>query len=277
MVPDLESARPAFDDEHPVAATVRPLRSVALVGIDGSGKTTQAHELAHALAARGLPASYRRNAGGRRWFGRLATALGRRDGEHLLGRKAMLFVESVLRWLAILRTLLRRTVTREIAIMDRYAVCQYASIRAHAKTPRPQRLNRAERRARLAYRVFPRPDVTFLLAVDPAVAHDRIERRGYDHEEMSYLRAATAAYEALPEYGNFVVVDANGTPEQVQQALLAHLRAWLPAPVPVPAPRVPAEPRRAGAVLLQARALLLTAVTLAAAASALTCQLVEGF
>jgi dTMP kinase len=285
MVPDLGSARPAFDDPHspvqhrPVTA-VRPLRTVALVGIDGSGKTTQAHQLATALAARGLPATYRRNAGGRRWFGRLATALGRRDGEHLLGRRAMLLVESVLRWLAILRTLLRRTVTGEIAIMDRYAVCQYASIRAHAKTPRPERLNRAERRARLAYRVFPAPDVTFLLAVDPAVAYERIERRGYDHEEMDYLRAATAAYESLPEHPTFVVIDANGTPEQVQQALLDHLRAWLPAPAPavIPLPRVPTGSQGPATILVaHARALLVTAATLAAAASVLTYQLAEGF
>ena len=280
MVPDLGSARPAFRDVSSPVTAVRPLRTVALVGIDGSGKTTQAHQLAAALAAQGLPASYRRNAGGRRWFGRLATALGRRDGEHLLGRKTMLLVESVLRWLAILRTLLRRTVTREIAIMDRYAVCQYASIRAHAKTPRPERLNRAERRARLAYRVFPEPDVTFLLAVDPAVAYDRIERRGYDHEEMDYLRAATAAYEALPEHPRFVVVDANGTPEQVQQALLAHLREWTPVAVPVavPVPRVPAGSWRPGAMLVaHARAVLVTVATLAAVASAVTYQLAEGF
>jgi dTMP kinase len=282
MVPDLEPVSPAFAADPTRSAVptrsaaVRPLRTVALVGIDGSGKTTQAHRLAVALAARGLPATYRRNAGGRRWFGRLATRLGRRDGEHLLGRKAMLLIESVLRWLAILRTLLRRTVTGEVAVMDRYAVCQYASIRAHAKTPRPHRLNRAERRARLAYRVFPPPDVTFLLAVDPAVAYDRIERRGYDHEEMAYLRAATAAYQALPEYGSFLVVDANRDPEQVQRALLEHLSAWLPAPTVVPAPRVPAGSRRPAAVLMtHARALLLTLATLAAAASALTCQLAQ--
>ena len=233
---------------RPLSALSRRPRTIALVGIDGSGKTTQAHLLATALADRGLPARYRRNAGGRRWFGRLATALGRTDADHLLGRRAMLLVESLLRWLAILRTLLRRWFTGEIAVMDRYAVCQYASIRAHAKTPRPTRINRAERRARLAYRVFPRPDVTFLLDVEPEVAYERIERRGYDHEEMSYLRAAAAAYRALPEHGTFVVIDANGTPEQVQAALLAH-----------------------------ARALTLTAATLAAAATALTLQWVESF
>ncbi|MEV4639409.1 thymidylate kinase [Actinoplanes sp. NPDC049548] len=248
-------------------------RTIALVGIDGSGKTTQAHLLATALADRGLPATYRRNAGGRRWFGRLATALGRRDGEHLLGRRTMLLVESVLRWLAILRTLLRRRLTGEIAVMDRYAVCQYASIRAHAKNPRPERLNRAERRARLAYRIFPKPDLTFLLAVDPTVAYDRIERRGYDHEEMDYLRAAAAAYRAVPEYAGFVVIDANGTPEQVQAALLAHLD---PAPAPVAVAAIPTRPRPA-ALVSHARALILVAATLAAAATAVTLQLAEVF
>jgi len=260
MVPDLATTRPSSTRRRP--------RTIALVGIDGSGKTTQAHLLATALAGRGLPARYRRNAGGRRWFGRLATALGRGDGEELLGRRAMLLVESVLRWLAILRTLLRRRFTGEIAVMDRYAVCQYASIRAHAKTPRPERINRAERRARLAYRVFPKPDVTFLLDVEPAVAYDRIERRGYDHEEMSYLQAAAAAYRALPEHAGFVVIDANGTPEQVQAALLAHLEA----PVALPAPRGPMT-----AMALHARALMVTAATLAAAATALTLQWAELF
>src|SRR3954469_17696039 len=104
----------------------RAVRTVALVGIDGSGKTTQAHRLADDLAASGLPAVYRRNAGGRRWFGRLATRFGRADADALLGPRLMLFVESLLRWLSILRTLLRRAVTGEIAVMDRYAVCQYA-------------------------------------------------------------------------------------------------------------------------------------------------------
>jgi dTMP kinase len=231
----------------------RALRTVALVGIDGSGKTTQAHLLADALAADGLPATYRRNAGGRRWFGRLATALGRRDAEDLLGRRTMLVVESMLRWLAILRTLLRRTVTREIAVMDRYAVCQYASLRAHRARPS------AERRARLAYRLFPRPDVTFLLAVDPAVAYARIEARGYDHEDMSYLTAAAAAYRSLPEYADFVVIDANGNPAQVAAAIRAHLPATVPV---VPRPR-------GGAALAGPRALILAFGALIAGATAL--------
>ncbi|SNY30683.1 dTMP kinase [Paractinoplanes atraurantiacus] len=193
------------------------LRTIALIGIDGSGKTTQAHRLADELAAAGLPAVYRRNAGGRHWVGKLAVRLGRRDAEDLIGRRAMLFAESVLRWLAMLRTLLWRLLTGGVVVMDRYAYCQYASLRARGAHPA------AERRARLAYRLFPRPDVTFLLAVDPAVAQQRIDARGYDHESMTYLNAADAAYRSLPEFASFVVIDANGTPDEVSAALHAAL------------------------------------------------------
>jgi dTMP kinase len=195
----------------------RTPRTIALVGIDGSGKTTQARVVAAELAAAGHPAAYRQNAGGRHWFGRIAVLVGRTDAEDLFGRSGTLVVESMLRWLAIARTQLRRLVHREVAVMDRYAVCQFASLRAHGARPM------AERFARLAYRLFPRPDVTFFLAVDPEVAQERIERRGYDTETMEYLRTADSAYRSLPEYPTFVVIDANGTPEQVTKAILAEL------------------------------------------------------
>jgi thymidylate kinase len=211
------------------------LRSVALIGIDGSGKTTQAHWLAGALTAAGLPANYWQNAGGRRWFSRLARRLGRRDAQRLLGRNGMLLAELVLRWLAIARALVRSALGRRVAIMDRYAVCQYASIRAHGGG------RWLERFARLAYRVFPPPDVTFLLSVEPSEAYRRIETRGTDHESLSYLAAGAAAYRSLPECRGFVIVDANGTPEQVARTIHACLLPWLPASPPVPTLRPPGQ------------------------------------
>ncbi|MFG2057059.1 thymidylate kinase [Micromonospora sp. NPDC048930] len=201
------------------------LRAVALIGIDGSGKTTQAHRLAEALTAAGLAATYHRNAGGRRWLGRLAHRFGRPDAQRLVGRNGLLAVESVLRWLAIALALLSCLVTGRTAVMDRYAACQYASIRAHGG-------QRWERLARAGYRVFPAPQVTFLLTVDPAEAYRRIERRGTDHESMRWLTAAATAYRTLPEYADFVVVDASGSPEEVSRRIRAHLTEWLPAEPP---------------------------------------------
>ncbi|GIF08628.1 nucleoside/nucleotide kinase family protein [Actinoplanes siamensis] len=238
-----------------MSSPAHSVRTVALVGIDGSGKTTQARLLAAALAGAGRPAAYRQNAGGRAWFGRLATRLGRRDAEELLGRPAMILVESLLRWLAIARTLLRRALRGEIAVMDRYAVCQYASLRAHGAGPA------AERRARLAYRLFPLPDVTLFMAVDPEVAQERIVRRGTDTESLEYLRAADRAYRSLPEFADFVVVDANGPEEEVFAVIRAEL-ARITAPVPDRTP-------------LRVRTMLLAGVPVLAGAAVLGWQLAE--
>ncbi|MFC4019424.1 dTMP kinase [Micromonospora sp. GCM10011542] len=197
------------------------LRTVALIGIDGSGKTTQAHKLADALTAAGSPAAYRRNASGRRWLGRLAHRLGRPDAQRLVGRDGMLAVESVLRWLAIAAALLSCLITGRTAVMDRYSACQYASIRAHGG-------HRWERLARAGYRIFPTPQVTFLLTVDPAEAYRRIEQRGTDHETMGWLTAADTAYRTLPEYPSFVLVDAGRSAEEVTRQIQEHLAGWLP-------------------------------------------------
>jgi thymidylate kinase len=193
---------------------------VAIVGIDGAGKTTQARLLAAWLVARGRPADYWQNAGGRRWFGRFAQFFGRRDAEALLGVGGMLFVESVLRWLAIARALVRSRLRRHMAVMDRYSWCQYASIRAHGTNSA-----RREKRARWFYGLFPQPDLTVFLAVTPGRAYDRVEARGTDHEDPRYLIAADAAYRSLDEARRFVVIDANRDAAAVQRDLRAVVAA----------------------------------------------------
>jgi thymidylate kinase len=213
-------------------------RVVAIVGIDGAGKTTQARLLAAWLTGGGHPADYWQNAGGRRWFGRFARIIGRRDAQDLLGIGGMLFIESVLRWLAIGRALVRSRLRRHIAVMDRYSWCQYASIRAHARGTLAQS-GRRERRTRWFYGLFPQPDLTVFLAVTPGRAHARVEARGTDHEDLHYLAAADAAYRSLTEADRFVVVDANRGPAEVQHDLrkAVAMRFELVPPVPVPPAR----------------------------------------
>jgi len=218
-----------------VTAIASAGRVVAIVGIDGAGKTTQARLLAAWLAACGRPADYWQNAGGRRWFGRFAQFFGRRDAEALLGIGGMLFVESVLRWLAIARALARSRQRRHVAVMDRYSWCQYASIRAHAT-----RSARREKRARWFYGLFPQPDLTVFLAVTPGRAHGRVEARGTDHEDLGYLAAADAAYRSLDEARRFVFIDANREAAAVQRDLravvAAHFEIVTSANVPLDQP-----------------------------------------
>ncbi|MGW5015446.1 hypothetical protein ACWEOR_25665 [Micromonospora chalcea] len=65
---------------------------IALLGVDGSGRTNQAKALAERLRRRGVRARYFENAGGRPLWNRLARALGRADGLALFG------VPSIRRW-----------------------------------------------------------------------------------------------------------------------------------------------------------------------------------
>jgi dTMP kinase len=59
---------------------------IALLGIDGAGKTTQARQLTAWLAELGVSASYHRNEAGRGDLDELARCHGRRDIGDLLGR-----------------------------------------------------------------------------------------------------------------------------------------------------------------------------------------------
>src|SRR5215218_4957840 len=104
------------------------MRVIALVGIDGSGKTTQAVRLTEALRASGLRVRYGPNPGGRRWMARASRRLAGTDPDRLLGRRGLLAVESALRWLAIARSLLTANLTGRISVMDRYSVCQRVSV-----------------------------------------------------------------------------------------------------------------------------------------------------
>ncbi|WP_238434980.1 MULTISPECIES: thymidylate kinase [unclassified Frankia] len=103
---------------------------IVLVGVDGSGKSTAARRLAQELTAAGTPARYFENGGGRPIIDALAHRLGCRDGRHLLGNRGYLGVEVTIRWIAITRAVTLSTLTRRVAVMDRYTYCQYAIMRA---------------------------------------------------------------------------------------------------------------------------------------------------
>ncbi|MEU5724913.1 dTMP kinase [Micromonospora sp. NPDC047738] len=184
---------------------------IALVGVDGSGKSTQARALARRLTARGLPAAYFENAGGRPLWNRLARALGRPDGVALFGRTLYPALEATVRAVAMARTVLVSRLTGRTAVLDRWTWCQYVIMAARG--------DRGRRAVRAVYRIFPRPTVVCFLATTPEVARRRVLARGIDTEELAHLRALDAAYRALPEFGSFVVVDGDGDPDEVAAAL----------------------------------------------------------
>ncbi|MCW3840859.1 thymidylate kinase [Micromonospora yasonensis] len=184
---------------------------IALLGVDGSGKSTQARALARRLTDRGVPATYFENAGGRPLWNRLARALGRADGVALFGRTLYPVLEATVRALAMARTVLVARLTGRTAVLDRWTWCQYVIMAARG--------DQGRRAVQAAYALFPRPTVVCLLATSPPVAQRRVAERGIDTEELAHLRALDAAYRALPEYASFVVLDGDGGREEVAAAL----------------------------------------------------------
>ncbi|ATO17461.1 thymidylate kinase [Micromonospora sp. WMMA2032] len=189
---------------------------IALIGVDGSGKTTQAKALARRLCARGVRARYFENAGGRPLWNRLARALGRPDGVALFGRRAYPALEATVRALAMARTVAAARLTGRVAVLDRWTWCQEVIMAARG--------DRGRRAVRAAYAAFPRPTVVCFLATAPEVAQRRIVARGIDTEDLAHLRALDAAYRALPDFGTFVVLDGDRTPDEVAAALDAAVR-----------------------------------------------------
>ncbi|MDT3444343.1 thymidylate kinase [Pseudofrankia sp. BMG5.37] len=204
-------------------------KMIVLVGVDGSGKSTAAKWLARELTASGTPARYFENGGGRPVIDPLARRLGRRDGRHLLGPRGYLAVEALIRWIAMSLAVTTSMLARRVAVMDRYAYCQYAIMRARGDSARregdegDEAGGRAERLVRALYSVFPRPDVTFYLAVPADEAARRVEARGRDLEDPAYLAAFDAAYRSLPEFPTFTEIDASVGVDPVAAALRDHL------------------------------------------------------
>ncbi|KJE25240.1 thymidylate kinase [Frankia torreyi] len=192
---------------------------IALLGVDGVGKTTQARLLARTLTAAGQPASYFENGGGRPLLDPLARRLGRRDGPNLLGPRVHVAVEATFRGLAITRALALSRLTGRIAVMDRYTYCQYAVMRLRGDGD--------GRRVRAAYRRFPTPDLVVLFTVPAALAQERVEHRGRDHEDLDRLTAFAQAYRDLPEAAAFHELPASGTTDEVHAALYPLVTAAL--------------------------------------------------
>lgn len=193
--------------------------TIALLGIDGCGKTTQARRLAVGLRDQGVEARYFENAGGRPVLDGVARRLGREDGRALIGARGVVATETALRGLAIARSLRWARRPGRVAVMDRYAYCQYALMAA--------RRDGGIARIRRRFRAFPAPDLVLYLAVPEIQAQARVEARGYDRECLSHLVAYSAAYEALPEFPGFTVVDATGSEDEVAARVLAAVRPAL--------------------------------------------------
>lgn len=182
-------------------------RLVAIVGIDGSGKTTLAKTLVAQLRSEGRRVRSFENAGGRPPLNWLARRLGHDDAQKWLGTARLEAIEQRFRHVPMrLAATWARLPGERIAILDRWTVCQYAAMRARGSE---------DASARRRYRRLPWPDHVLFLDVSPEQAHARLRQRGTDVDELDWLHAAYAAYRSLPEWDALTVIDGAGSPADV--------------------------------------------------------------
>ena len=175
---------------------------IVLTGIDGSGKSTAARALVEAARGHGMEALLLSNHAGRRRISLLCAKL----GVELPGRLADA-IETAIRVVNVLANHARASRFDGLVVMDRHLHCQLA-LRESRGIPRGWFLPRL-------LSVLPAPDIHVHLEADPARAQARIIERGVDEESLADLVSFRDAYRSLPEFDEFIKIDADGSPEEV--------------------------------------------------------------
>lgn len=195
---------------------------IALEGIDGSGKTTQAARLAATLGEQTLLV---REPGGTTAGERIRELL--KDGEVMLDPMAELLLFLAARGQLVSEVIRPAIEAGRDVVCDRFG----DSSIAYQGVARGLGAERVEELCDLATGGL-WPDLTLLLRLHPEVAAERIAAEGrapdrFEGEGMELQRLVAEGYEDVAgRYPDRVrVVDASGDPDQVHAAVIAELQA----------------------------------------------------
>lgn len=190
----------AAESHYPVGA---PSLLVAFEGTDGSGKSTAARAFVRHLINTGVPAHLHSNRSYRpirENLDRVAREEGLKDRHELFGSDASYLIASATKWRELLTVTPRLADPGRVVVVDRY-------IWSHLALAQVWGASNGSLIRRL-FRELPRPDVTFLLDLEPEIAAARVRSRGEDINDIDFLASFRAAFHALPEAKDFLVIDA---------------------------------------------------------------------
>ncbi|MFH1501994.1 MAG: dTMP kinase [Candidatus Eisenbacteria bacterium] len=201
---------------------------ITFEGVEGCGKSTQASRLAARLRERGFEVTLTREPGG--------TALGERLRDILLdlGQRGMvpeaeLFLYMASRAEHVAHVIEPALSRGEIVIADRFGD---ASV-AYQGGGRELGASLVESLNQVATRGV-KPDVTFLLDLDPSVGLTRLSKRGggrdrIESEESAFHERVRDAYVRTAErdLARFTVVDGSAQPDVVAASVLARVEQVL--------------------------------------------------
>ena len=188
---------------------------IAVEGIDGSGKTTQAKRLVRWLRERGVSAQYTREPTDGQ-IGRIlkAMALRRRVNPYL---EALLFAADRLQHLE--RTIEPLLSKGYVVVSDRYLHSSLAY--QAATTGDPEWVRELNKHAR-------KPDLALLLDVKPQIGLRRIRRKRRSRfEQVELLEKIRENYLRMVERGELLLVDASRDAETVSETIREIVREFL--------------------------------------------------
>jgi dTMP kinase len=205
---------------------------IALIGIDGSGKSTQAELLYHALKKRGLKVRviYAGNTGvklGRKFSFYLSLPidviahrlLGLRDKSALLKYRALLKLEDLLLFLnyivLVLPKILLYKRTCDFLITDRYVYDYVISMLMQKRYSRTF--------MKILLQIVPRPTITILLDTDPFIAY---QRKGGENPVNELLFLRPLYYRFVVSVGG-IIVDASGSKAETINGIWKAVRSCI--------------------------------------------------
>ena len=205
-------------------------RFVTIEGIEGVGKSTQIARLAAALAARGVEHCVTREPGGTPFAERVRTLVLDRGAESVppLAELLLMFAARAAHLERLIEPALR---AGRWVICDRFTDATYA-YQGGGRGLDPAAIGVLETLVQGARR----PDLTVLLdlTVERALARARGRGAGADRfeaEHAEFFERVRRAYllRAAREPGRIVVLDAAGTPEQIERAIWTAIeaRSWI--------------------------------------------------
>ncbi len=203
---------------------------ITLEGGDGSGKSTQAQLLQAWLEGRGRTVVRTREPGGTELGVEIRRLVQHTEGHVAPRAEALLYAADRAHHVA---TLVRPALERgEVVLQDRYLDSSVAYQGAGRE------LDGAQIRDLSLWAADGLlPDLTILLDLDPTAGRARMAAREdapYDRLEEAgeaFAERVRAAYLELAaaEPDRFAVVDATGTPDEVHERVVSHVRAMLDA------------------------------------------------
>lgn len=177
---------------------------IAIVGVDGAGKTTQVHKLKEWLEAKGTVSVCK------------AQSLNRALVEEMqMEYKRFKEVLSVAMALDLAHTVKLDDPGSAYMIWDRYTYCVQAYFVAESIY---------NSSAQFILDQLPKPDLTIWIDSDPGVAAQRVLIRGQAKllENEPFLKKVRQAYcEILRDEPNVIPVNGNLTPEEVHKEIIA--------------------------------------------------------